>query len=294
MSEKILVDAVDRVAIAVRDIAEAERVYSRLLGRRPSWRHTDPGGGTMQLIYRLANVGLELISPLEDGPWGKVVSRHLERRGEGLIALHLKTPDAEEAARELSARGVSAIALPEGEARSGSLMRRWRNVMIPDYFTRGLSFMLTEARGTPASPPPAPLRDGVAEGEAISALDHVVVMTADAEAMKTLLGDRFGIRLALDHSKPEWGVRQLFFRLGGVTIEVVEPLDKAKAPAGDHFWGLAWKAASIGAVRERLLREGADVSEVRAGRKKGSEVATIREPTMGVPTLLIGASSADA
>lgn len=288
MSEMPLVEAVDRVAIAVRDIAEAERVYTRMLGRNPSWRHTDPGGGTMQLIYRLANVALEIVSPLEGGPWGKVVSRHLERQGEGLIALHLKTPDAEAAARELSARGVSAIALPEGEARSGSAMRRWRNVMIPDHFTRGLSFMLCEVRSAPTSLAPAALRDGVAEGEAISALDHVVVMTADAEAMKTLIGDKFGIRLALDHSKPEWGVRQLFFRLGGVTIEVVEPLDKAKAPARDHFWGLAWKADSVGVVRERLLREGADVSEVRVGRKQGSEVATIRKPTMGVPTLLVG------
>lgn len=294
MSEKTLVDAIDRVAIAVRDIAEAERIYSRLLGRAPTWRHTDPGGGTSHVIYWLVNMALEFISPLENGPWGKLVSRHLERRGEGLIALHLKTPKAEEAARELSARGVSAIALPEGEAWSGGAVRRWRNVMIPPHFTRGLFFMLCETRNTPTSLPHAPLRDGVTEGEAISALDHVVVMTADAEAMKTLIGDKFGIRLALDHSKPEWGVRQLFFRLGGVTIEVVEPLDKAKAPAKDHFWGLAWKADNVGAVRERLLREGADVSELRVGRKKGSEVATVREPTMGVPTLLIGSSSADA
>lgn len=288
MSEKTLVEAVDRVAFAVRDIAEAERVYTRMLGRTPSWRHTDPGGGTTHLIYRLANMALEFIAPLDEGSWARVVSRHLEERGEGLISLYLKTSDAEGAARELCAVGVSAVAFPEGEARSGGHVRRWRNVMIPANFTRGLSFMLSEARSAPASFPPAQLREGVAEEEAISALDHVVVMTADAGALKAFLGEKFGIRLALDHSKPEWGVRQLFFRLGGVTIEVVEPLDRTRAPKEDHYGGLAWRAESVGAVSERLAREGADVSEVRVGRKKGTEVATIRKPTMGVPTLLVG------
>jgi hypothetical protein len=113
-------------------------------------------------------------------------------------------------------------------------------------------------------------------------------MTPDADGCKRLFGGQFGIRLALDHSKPEWGVRQLFFRLGGVTIEVVQPLDKTKAPAKDFFWGMAWKAGNVATVRERLLREEADVSEVRIGRKKGTEVATIRKPTGGVPTLLVG------
>ena len=105
--------------------------------------------------------------------------------------------------------------------------------------------------------------------------------------MKSLFGTQLGIRLALDHTKPEWGVRQLFFRTGGVTVEVVEPLDREKAPKSERFWGVAWRVPDIAAAVARLAKAGLDVSEVRKGRKPGTEVATIRKPTNGVPTLLI-------
>lgn len=283
-----IVDAVERVIVAVRNLAEAEEVYTRILGRMPSWRHRDPGGGTAHVVFRLDNMSLELVEPVNGGPWGKVTSRYLDGRGEGVMTLVLRTPDAEKAARALTAIGLAAVALPQGEARDGSRVRSWRNVLMPTSLTRGVSLLLTDETSRRENLPPAELREGVAAADAISALDHIVIMTADAEAMKVLLGDKLGIRLALDQSKPEWGVRQLFFRLGGVTIEVVEPLDKAKAPADDHYWGLAWKAGNVATMRERLLRDGVEVSDVRRGRKKGTEVATLRPPTMGIPTLLVG------
>jgi catechol 2,3-dioxygenase-like lactoylglutathione lyase family enzyme len=288
MTETPLVTAVERLVIAVRDLADAERIYTRILGRSPSWRHENPGGGTAHVLYLLDNIGLELVTPTGDGPWGLIVSRHLEKQGEGIQVLFLATSDAVAATAQLNERGLAAVTLPEGGATSGSRLRRWRSVILPPQFTREMPLIVNEVMTAPGVVPLAPLREGVAEEDAISALDHVVVMTSDAEACKKLFGEQLGIRLALDQSKPEWGVRQLFFRLGGVTIEVVEPLDKEKAPKTDHFWGLAWKAGNVGAVRERLTREGVDVSEVRRGRKKDTEVATIRKPTGGVPTLLVG------
>ncbi len=290
MTETPLVTAVERLVIAVRDLAEAERIYTRILGRSPSWRHEDPGGGTAHVLYRLDNIGLELVTPTGDGPWGLVVSRHLEKQGEGIQVLFLATSDAVAATEQLKGRGLPAVALPEGGAKSGSRIRRWRSVILPPHVTRHLPIIVNEVISAPDVVPLAPLREGVAAGDAISALDHVVVMTPDAEACKKLFGEQLGIRLALDQSKPEWGVRQLFFRVGGVTIEVVEPLDKEKAPKIDAFWGMAFRAASVGAVRDRLAREGADVSDVRVGRKKGTKVATIRKPTCGVPVLLVGPS----
>lgn len=295
MTETPIAQAVDRILLAVRDIADAERVYTRMLGRHPSWRREDRAGGTERVLYRLANMTLELMSPLGAGPWAGIVTNRLDTVGEGVFALVLETDDVKRAAGTLTARGLPAVALPENEGHgSDGSVRRWRNAIIPPEASRGLMVLVSEILGDSNGPIIAPLRDGVAEADAISALDHIVVMTPDAEACKTLFGAQFGIRLALDHSKPEWGVRQLFFRLGGVTIEVVEPLDKSKAPEKDFFWGVAWKAASVAAVRERLLKEGADVSEVRVGRKKDTEVATIRRPTAGVPTLLVGQTAGKA
>lgn len=287
--EAPIVEAVDRIALAVRDLAEAERIYTRMLGRTPSWRREDHTGGTSHILYRLANVTLELVSPTGPGPWGKIVATHLDERGEGIIALFLATGNVAQAAATLTLRGLTTTVLPENEAHgSDGSIRRWRNTMMPRTESRDLAIIVTETLKGSDELKPAPLRAGVAEAEAISALDHIVVMTPDAEACKTLFGAQFGIRLALDHSKPEWGVRQLFFRLGGVTIEVVQSLEKDKTPAKDFFWGMAWKAGSVATVRERLLREEADISEIRVGRKKGTEVATIRKPTCGVPTLLVG------
>jgi catechol 2,3-dioxygenase-like lactoylglutathione lyase family enzyme len=287
--ETPIVEAVDRIVLAVDDLANAERIYTRMLGRHPSWRREDRPGGTRHVLYRLANMSLELVSSIGAGPWGTMVKNHLETKGEGIIALFLATNNVKQAAATLTLRGLTAMALPENEGHGDDgTIRRWKNTMMPRDESRGLAIIATETLPGSSELEFAPLRDGVTEAEAISALDHIVVMTPDAEACKTLFGAQFGIRLALDHSKPEWGVRQLFFRLGGVTIEVVQSLDKTKAPAKDFFWGMAWKAGSVTTVRERLLREEADVSDVRIGRKKGTQVATIRKPTGGVPTLLVG------
>ena len=115
-----------------------------------------------------------------------------------------------------------------------------------------------------------------------------MVRTADAEAAKQLYGERLGIRLALDRSFPEWGARLLFFRIGGVTIELAASLaEGAEGGAEDHLWGIAYRAPSADAARDRLVGEGFDVSEVRRGRKPCPRVFTVRSETHGVATLIL-------
>jgi hypothetical protein len=48
------------------------------------------------------------------------------------------------------------------------------------------------------------------------------------------------------------------------------------------------------AARARLLDAGVDASEVRAGRRPGTRVLTVKSGTCGVPTLLIEPPSGDA
>jgi catechol 2,3-dioxygenase-like lactoylglutathione lyase family enzyme len=286
--------SVDHLIIAVRDLDEAEKAYNQIFGRSPSWKGTHPGMGSANILYRLANTYVELLGPSGEGPNGDMLRAHLDEKGEGMFGVVFGTDDAAARIASLREKGVPAGDPVDGSGRDGmtGAERRWRTFGLPRETMRGLFSFGIQHLSEADALPPAPLLEGVSEAQAVSSCDHVVVMTPDAEACKELYGDKFGIRLALDHTKPEWGVRQLFFRLGGLTLEVVEPLDKAKAPKADHYWGVAWKVEDAAGAAARMEKAGLDVSEVRKGRKPGSEVATIRKPTCGVPTLLISQGAA--
>jgi len=116
-------------------------------------------------------------------------------------------------------------------------------------------------------------------------VDHVVLRTEDAGACIALFGGELGIRLALDQTVPEWGGRMLFFRGGKLTLEIVE--SGAADPRGNHFWGLAYQCGDLEAERDRLRARGAVVSPVRAGRKPGTRVATLKSHCLDIPTLLL-------
>jgi hypothetical protein len=61
-----------------------------------------------------------------------------------------------------------------------------------------------------------------------------------------------------------------------------EPSDKP-----DILWGLSWRTANIEATHARLKAANFDVSEIRTGRKPGTRVFTVKNNTLGVPTLVI-------
>jgi catechol 2,3-dioxygenase-like lactoylglutathione lyase family enzyme len=135
-----------------------------------------------------------------------------------------------------------------------------------------------------------PMRTPNAPAEAaIQALDHVVLASEDLEAARRLYGDALGMRLALDRRFESRGLRILFFRVGGTTLEVAGPLEPpAVASAGDRFGGLAYRVADVIAARARLAGDGFDVTPTRPGFKPGTRVCSVRAGTSSVPTLLIG------
>ena len=101
-----------------------------------------------------------------------------------------------------------------------------------------------------------------------------------------------GLDLRLDRDNPRFSVRQLWFRIGDTVIEVASRLGAAAAEGPDRFGGLAWRVADPHAAQARLAAAGFDVSEVRAGRKPGTHVFTVRDAPGGVPTLMIQPSPA--
>jgi catechol 2,3-dioxygenase-like lactoylglutathione lyase family enzyme len=131
-------------------------------------------------------------------------------------------------------------------------------------------------------------------GSAVDGLDHVVVTTARADESRRVYEDVLGLRLALDRTFEERGLRLLFFRVGGVTVEVAGSLAGGDADSGvDDLWGLAYKVADVDAARRRLAAGGFDVTEARRGHKQGTRVFTVRSGTNGVATLVIGPERED-
>ena len=285
-------DTLDHIILAVRDLPEATRAYATLFGRRPSWHGEHPGEGTANTLFRLDNAYLELLAPAGPGHTATLLRERLDAVGEGPVGLAFGTADAEAAHAQLAANGLTPGEVAPGMGRDSDsgVFRRWRRVPLPLDKTRGVLLFGIEHLTPPDMLPEATAVD--AEASCIFGIDHAVVQTPDPEAAIALYGDGLGLRLALDRSFPQWGMRLIFFRVGGVTVEIAHPLEKAEALGiHDRLWGITWRVPDADAAHARLTSAGIPVSEVRKGRKPGTRVLTVKDGTCGVPTLLIEPTS---
>jgi len=76
----------------------------------------------------------------------------------------------------------------------------------------------------------------------------------------------------------------MFFRIGGVTIEIVEDTKIDK----NSYSGIGWHCDSISLNHKRLSKRGFNISPIRKGRKEGTLVSTIKDAPLSVPTIIIG------
>jgi catechol 2,3-dioxygenase-like lactoylglutathione lyase family enzyme len=283
-----MLHSLDHAVVLVRDLDAAAERYAALLGRGPSWRGVHPALGTANVLYRLDNTYLELLSPQRQGDLAEGLRTRLEEKGEGLLGLAFGTDDADLCRSALAERGLHPADPVEGlgrEDESGAV-REFRTLLLPAGESRGVLLFAIQQLSPPELLSPAVLAAPAAS--AVTGVDHVVVRTADAEAAKRLYGRGLGIRLALDRSFQQWGARLLFFRIGGLTIEIAASLDDDVDPgAPDDLWGIAYRVPKADAARERLANAGFDVSEVRRGRKPGTRVFNVRAETHGVATLCL-------
>lgn len=283
-----MLETLDHVVLAVRDLEEAMRSTTRLLGRTPSWRGEHPGEGTANTLFRLGNTYVELIAPVGEGKGASLLEGWLERHGEGIAGLAFGTSDIETCHRVFSEAKLEPRPVSPGMGRDldSGAYREWRRVELSPKRTGGVLLFAIEHQ-TPAD---VLVPAGVVgeESATVGGLDHVVVRTSDPDAAIGLYGESLGLRLALDRSFPQWGSRMLFFRIGGVTVEVVASLDESNDESeADRLSGLCWRVADAARAQARMSKAGFDVSEVREGRKPGTRVFSVRDGTCGVPTLVL-------
>lgn len=120
----------------------------------------------------------------------------------------------------------------------------------------------------------------------IYAIDHIVLQTRDADDCIRLFRDGLGVRLALDQEVPEWGGRMLFFRMGKMTLEVIQNLKEP--PERDFFWGITYLCRDMDQTIAALDERDVAHSPIRPGRKPRTRVATVKSHCLGLPTLLVG------
>jgi catechol 2,3-dioxygenase-like lactoylglutathione lyase family enzyme len=247
-----MISGLDYIVLVSPSPDEAVAGYQAILGRRAA--HSS---------FQLANVRLDVRTGAGVGTGG-------------LSTLAFAVDDIDKERRLLQQR-----ALPIAVAETGALG-------ITLKATHGVAISLVA--GGQGSPSPSPA-DAPDEASCVSGLDHVVIRSPDPERAVALYAGRLGLSLRLDRTEPAWDARLLFFRCGDLIVEVVHDLKTGPGDGPDRLWGLSWHVPSIADAHARLKGGGVEVSALRAGRRPGTQVFTVKSHTAGVPTLLIGPST---
>ena len=269
-----MIEGLDHIAIAVKDLDRAASAFGALLGRKADWR--EEAAGARHVWFQLSNMALDIIQADGPGESGDRVRARIAEHGEGLWGLAFAVSDLAETSRVLGRRGA-----PVGPAADLLSTDAWRLAFVDPAACHGVSIALAERRRRTA---PKAGTAGAVEG-----LDHVVINTANPDRAIALYGARLGLDFRLDRANPQWGSRLMFFRCGGAVVEIGARLGSEITDAPDRLSGLAWRVVDPDAAQARLAAGGFDVSEVRTGRKPGTKVFTVRSGVPGAPTLMLSA-----
>lgn len=254
-----MIDAFNRIRIAVPQLTEAVADYQRLFSMAPVWQGEVIAGDshTPTAWFALANTVLELY---QDEGYTKSTLTGLVLQAAATSSCACLGTEVTQHYRNQQQSIVAPIRQFDSEA------------------ARGLDVFIEQGELISALVDSRP-------DKAVHKVDHVVLYTANADDCVRLFGDELGIRLALDQTVPEWGGRMLFFRTGKLTLEVIAP--NKGLEGNDYFWGIAYQVDDMDKVHSALQAQGVVMSDIRKGRKPGTRVVTLKSHALGIPSLLV-------
>ena len=255
-----MITCLHHISVSAADLVEAAQLTERLLGHLGVISHD-------RAIFRVDNFSFVVDASIADKA--------------GLRGLGFEIANADSAQRNCERRGLKVMRATERSLDSS------RTIDLDPASTFGTSIQLVEHNEQSPDHP----RNTAINSAAVTGLDHVVIRTPNPDRATALYGARLGLDLRLDRSEAKWGTRFMFFRCGNAIIEVVHNLNEQPSNEPDQLWGLTWRVASAEAVHERLKNEGFEISGIRPGRKPGTRVFTVRNKTLGVPTLILESKS---
>jgi len=262
-----MIIAVNHVGLAADDPARAAKDYALVLGRDPQQLTSTDGRPLYR--FQLNNIALE-ISGAADG-------------AAGLGDVGFAVADISAAGRKLDRRGLGCGATVEqrfATASGGAIVRRLMPLSVAS--THGVAISIVETTQS--------LNDDSVPASVqapVTGIDHLVIRSPNPERAVALYGGRLGLDFALDRTNPDWGSRLLFFRCGGVRVEIGHSLAKGVSDEPDGLSGLAWQVSDAALAQQRLQASGVQTSDAKRGRRPGSQVLTIRSNTCSVPTIFL-------
>jgi methylmalonyl-CoA/ethylmalonyl-CoA epimerase len=131
-----LIEAVDHVGIAVKDLDEAIHVYRDILGFKLEGVHTMNERMLKIAFFSLGESRIELLQPLSAD---STVAKFLETRGEGIQHLAVRVKSVEETLEEFKRKGVVLI---DEKPKTGALGNRM--AFVHPKSTRGVLLELVE------------------------------------------------------------------------------------------------------------------------------------------------------
>lgn len=276
-----MLSTLDHIVLICPRLDTGLEAYSTVLGRDPDWQAES--GGLRSALFRTENTAIELLAPVRGSDMETRFNEILDGREGALTSLAFAANDIRAAHHTLTRRGLAPTEVSPGESTDIKTGRtqHWERFRCDDAVCAGIKTFVLERKNN--SLPIGPDVSGD-----VSALDHVVINTPNPNRAIAHYGARLGLRFALDRTIDAFKTRFLFFRIGGLTLEVVHRFDQDETPhTPDTFWGLTWKTNDLAAAHARLSKAGLTLSSIRTGRKPGTNVFTVKSGTLGVPTLFL-------
>lgn len=278
-----MIVGIDHIVLLCPSIQTGTLAYATLLGRSADWTVHDPAAGSASAFFQLNHMAIELIAPRGEGPMANRLHELLAQDGPGLQTVVFASSALEEDHRVFTRRALQPDSIIDGESTDQTTgnLRRWQRFRLNNTQSGGLrTFVLQRSGIDPLQPRPSP-------ADALIGLDHLVISTEQPERALAWYGARLGFNLTLDRSNPDQNSRLLTFAAGTAKIEVTCRSAHALEPKPDRLWGITWHTADLEATHARMTGSGLATSEIRQGMRKGTRVFTVRDGTLGVPTLIV-------
>ncbi len=279
-----MLTGLDHIVLICNDLDVATSNYKMLLGREPDWTAVTPDDGTASVWFQIGETGLELLGPEGDGPVGDKLKKMIAAGGGGLVSLAFSCAQIDEMHTRFSKRGLVPSDISHGQSTDSATgkTRSWKRLRLDTSQTGGVrQFVIQNEKSTP-------IKSKHYGDDSVQSLDHVVINSLHPERAAALYGARLGCDLRLDTERVDLASRFLFFRVGTSTIEIVSRLGvSASTQMNDSLWGLSWYVKNLDMAHKRVKKAGFNVTDIRPGRKKGTQVFTVLDRTCNTPTLFI-------